>query len=328
MEGQTTSQLLDPSRPRQTTVSIAMRYFFAFAVLAATLSNQALLRADESLFSQVAMESVFAESAPSTENVASKVTSNRFNRITGLSMLTEALKTAELSPTKSKDRVKVEMPHEGWKFPVSMAVDVDQDRISLEMSLIVMDDSGQATNTLLDLLALGDPIDGAFFAFDRSKKLIQVRSSLSNRSVTTASLKAELLKLAVFAEKHSDVWMKLKSTSTTAKSKPAVTPSKPIRSTAPKLTLLGRWSASLSSGESFAIQMTADSKFQLVHLKSGKATISKGKATRTGNRLTLAGSDSVTLQCRVSQSVANKFRLTILDSKGKDAVSLDFKKAK
>ena len=80
--------------------------------------------------------------------------------------------------------------------------------------------------------------------------------------------------------------------------------------------------------KSFAIAMTRDSKFQLVHLKSGKPTISKGKATRTGNRLTLAGDGSITLNCQVQQTTADKFRLTILNAQGKATVNLDFKKAK
>lgn len=305
-----------------------MRYFFAIAVFAASLSEVSLLRAEEGLFSEVAMESVFAKPASTPAGVASKEASDQYDRITSVSSLTEALKAAELNPKSSKNGVKVDLPHEGWKFPVTLAVEIDEDRIRCEMSLIAIDDAGADTETLLDLLALGDAIEGAFFAFDRDKKLIQIRSSLSNRSITPSQLKAELVNLAVFAEKHSEVWKKLESKSTTTNSsgvsnRTVQSQPKPKQS----LTVLGRWSASLSSGESFAIQMNADSKFQLVHLKSGKATISKGKATLSGDRLTLAGDDAVTLNCRVTQTSADKFQLTILKSNGDDAVSLDFKKA-
>lgn len=312
-----------------------MRYFFAFAVFAASLCEVSFLRAEEGLFSEVAMESVFAQPAASAPSVASKGTIQKLDRITSVSSLIEALKSVELEPREEKGRAKIDVEHAGWKFPVSLAVEVDQDRIVCEMSLAVIDDSAAGTETLLDLLSLGNSIDGAFFAYDRDKKLIQLRSSFTNRSITASQLKADLLKLAGFAEKHSDVWSKLKTKSkskTKAKtgSSDTTNPSNPSpsKSAPQKLSLVGRWTASLSSGESFAIQMTSDSKFQLVHLRSGKSTISKGTATRSADRLTLTGDDAVTLNCRVEQTLADKFRLTILNTKGNAAVTLDFKKAK
>lgn len=307
-----------------------MRYFFAFAVFAAGLCEVSILRADEGLFSTVAMESVFAKPATPSASVASKATSDQFDRITSVSSLMEALKAAKLDPKEAKGRAKIELRHDGWKLPVALAVEVDQDRIVCEISLVVIDDTAAGTQTLLDLLSLGDSVDGAFFAYDRDRKLIQLRSSFANRSITASQLKADLVKLAGFAQKHSDVWSKLKAKSKTPNSSSKTNPADLSRSKSSpqKLSLLGKWSASLSSGQVFAIQLTSDSKFQLVHLKSGKSTISKGKVTRAGDRLTLAGENAVTLNCRVEQTVADKFQLTILDSKGKATVKLDFKKAK
>ncbi len=307
-----------------------MRYFFAFAVFAASLCHVSILRADEGLFSTVAMESVFAKPATASASVASKSKSDQFDRITSVSSLVEALKAAELDPKEVKGQAKIDLRHDGWKLPVSLAVEVDQDRIVCEISLVVIDDTAAGTQTLLDLLSLGDSVDGAFFAYDRDRKLIQLRSSFSNRSITASQLKADLVKLASFAQQHSDVWSKLKAESKASSLSSATDLSDPSgsKSTPKKLSLLGTWSASLSGGQAFAIQMTSDSRFQLVHLKSGKSTISKGKVTRAGDRLTLAGEDSVTLNCRVEQTVADKFELTILDSKGSATVKIDFKKAK
>ena len=72
----------------------------------------------------------------------------------------------------------------------------------------------------------------------------------------------------------------------------------------------------------------SDSKFQLVHLKSGKPTISKGTATQSGNRLTLTGDSGAKLNCLLEQTSADKFQLSILNSKDTAAVKLEFKKAK
>lgn len=307
-----------------------MRYFFTLAVFAASLCQVSLLLADDGLFSEVAMESVFAKPALKTESVATKEPTDQYARVTSASSLAEVLKTLGFEPVISKGHVKISLPHEGWKFPVSFAVQVDQDRIDCQMSLIVIGDGGTATGTLLDLLAVGDSAAGAFFAYDRDRKLIQLRTSFSNRSVTANQLKADLSKLAVFAEKHSGTWTKLRSKTTTLASSSTSRPANTSRAktSTPQLSLLGRWSASVSANESFAIAMTRDSKFQLVHLKSGKPTISKGKATRSGNRLTLAGEGGITLNCQVQQITADKFRLTILNAQGKATVNLDFKKAK
>ena len=96
-----------------------MRYFFAFAVFAASLCEVSCLRADEGLFSEVAMESVFAKPDTSLAKVASKATSDQFDRITSVKSLMRALEAAELSPKEVKGRAKIELRREGWKFPAS-----------------------------------------------------------------------------------------------------------------------------------------------------------------------------------------------------------------
>jgi hypothetical protein len=296
-----------------------VRYSILLAVIVSFL-DVAAAPAEEGLFSEVAMESVFEKPAPVTKRVASQSNAAKLERITGVSSLILALKAAGMDPQEQSGRATFELDHDGWSFPVSIGVQIEQDRIDCELSLIkISDNTTVKTQTLLSLLASGGT-RGASFAYDREEKLILLRASLSNRSITASQLKADLVHLATVAGQHSDVWLSLKAE--TKNDSPTT------NSPQQKLSLIGRWSAALKSGEVFAIQIASDSKFQLVHLKSGKSTISKGKATRSGAQLKLVGDNNVTLNCTVTQTTSDAFQLAVKDAKGNVAVTLNFKKAK
>jgi hypothetical protein len=296
-----------------------VRYSILLAVIVSFLDVSAA-PAEEGLFSEVAMESVFEKPAPVTKRVASQSNAAKLERITGVSSLILALKAAGMDPQEQSGRATFELDHDGWSFPVSIGVQIEQDRIDCELSLIkISDNTTVKTQTLLSLLASGGT-RGASFAYDREEKLILLRASLSNRSITASQLKADLVHLATVAGQHSDVWLSLKAE--TKNDSPTT------NSPQQKLSLIGRWSAALKSGEVFAIQIASDSKFQLVHLKSGKSTISKGKATRSGAQLKLVGDNNVTLNCTVTQTTSDAFQLAVKDAKGNVAVTLNFKKAK
>jgi hypothetical protein len=296
-----------------------VRYSILLAVIVSFL-DVAAAPAEEGLFSEVAMESVFEKPAPVTKRVASQSNAAKLERITGVSSLILALKAAGMDPQEQSGRATFELDHDGWSFPVSIGVHIEQDRIDCELSLIkISDNTTVKTQTLLSLLASGGT-RGASFAYDREEKLILLRASLSNRSITASQLKADLVHLATVAGQHSDVWLSLKAE--TKNDSPTT------NSPQQNLSLSGRWSAALKSGEVFAIQIASDSKFQLVHLKSGKSTISKGKATRSGAQLKLVGDNNVTLNCTVTQTTSDAFQLAVKDAKGNVAVTLNFKKAK
>jgi hypothetical protein len=296
-----------------------VRYSILLAVIVSFLDVSAA-PAEEGLFSEVAMESVFEKPAPVTKRVASQSNAAKLERITGVSSLILALKAAGLDPQEQSGRASFELDLDGWSFPVSIGVQIEQDRIDCELSLIkISDNTTVKTQTLLSLLASGGT-RGASFAYDREEKLILLRASLSNRSITASQLKADLVHLATVAGQHSDVWLSLKAE--TKNDSPTT------NSPQQKLSLIGRWSAALKSGEVFAIQIASDSKFQLVHLKSGKSTISKGKSTRSGAQLKLVGDNNVTLNCTVTQTTSDAFQLAVKDAKGNVAVTLNFKKAK
>ncbi len=311
-----------------------MRYLFAFAILAASFGETSCLRAEDSLFSEVAMESVFEKNATLSADVASIGDGQTLDRVTGVSSLILALKAAGFTAKQDNDRAIIQVDHAGWKLPVTLEVQVEQDRIVCEMALVeIKDVTSVTTDALLGLLSSGDVTSGAFFAYDSKTKLVQVRTSIQNRAITARQLKADLLHLASLAEKHAGVWSKLNAKPATKTAGATATGSNATAANVPatnatNLSIVGRWAAALSSGESFAMEFGADSTFKLVTIKSGKSSVSKGKTTRVGNQLTLAGDDKTTLNCSLVQTTNDKFQLSINDAKGVTKVKLNFSKAK
>ena len=317
-----------------------MKTILRITVLMASVCQVALLFAEDSLFSEVAMESVFEKNATLSTVVATLGDGETLERITGVTSLTLALKYAGFTPKEKANKVAIHVDLAGWKFPANLEVQIEQDRIYVEMSLIELTDASTVdSKELLKLLEKNDAVAGYVFAYDSNAKLIQLRSSFENRAITAKKLKANLVQLASFAEKHAELWSKLKA-KTSAKSTEPVkqvagsSVSKPITTTpaAPSastgLSLFGTWGAALKGGDSIALQIKEDLSFKLVTVKSGKSTVSNGKYTRTGNRLTLSGDDKVTLNCTVSQTVSNKFQLAIIDDKGAAKLTVDFQKSK
>ena len=168
--------------------------------------------------------------------------------------------------------------------------------------------------------------------------------------ITPTMLKEELLKMAMVAETYEDTWSNVVkradaaavsstasdsslpsktdavANSTGEPSNVTETPTQPSASTAASaLTLVGRWSASLASGEAFAVQIGKDGKFQLVIAKSGKTKVSSGTASRSGNQLTLAEANGTKIVGTVQQTTADAFSLVI---GANAATTLNFKRAK
>jgi hypothetical protein len=316
-----------------------MRNFIHSVILTVSLSPVALLHAEDGLFSEVAMESVFEKNAPITStSVASLSDGEKLERITGTSSLMLALKFAGFTPKEAADKVTFHVEHASWKLPVSMAVELEQDQIVCELSLIEISEAGTVdSDALLKLLEKNDAVSGYFFAYNAAKKLLQLRTSFSNRGLSAKQLKSNVIQLAAFADSHSELWSKLKSkpaakaaeTNTTGKTtttatKPATTPSTTVQLS----SLVGLWGATIKSGETIAIQVSADGAFKLATVKSQKSSLSKGKATLAGNKLTLVGDDKITLNCTVSQVTATQFQLAINDEKGTAKLTILFKKSK
>jgi hypothetical protein len=73
-------------------------------------------------------------------------------------------------------------------------------------------------------------------------------------------------------------------------------------------SLQGRWSASRSATEAFAILLNTDSTFVLVSVSNGKQARSTGKFTLQNSQLTLEASEGGRLQGKVTLLTASEFR--------------------
>ena len=150
--------------------------------------------------------------------------------------------------------------------------------------------------------------------------MIELRAGIGNRPESADQLKADLDRLATLAESESERWLRLKPGDPRGKD---ATPAEPATA-----RLVGRWSALVGKDQAFAIQIESDGQFRLVHVKSGKSTVSTGKTIQSGRDLTLAGDDGTKLRCTVTPQTDDAFQLAINDAKGKPTVKLDFKKQK
>ncbi|EMI54515.1 secreted protein [Rhodopirellula sallentina SM41] len=74
------------------------------------------------------------------------------------------------------------------------------------------------------------------------------------------------------------------------------TKDKPTKSS---FSLAGQWAATTAAGEVFAIAFTPEQRFFLVHMKSGKTSISKGNFTVTDDRLSLATEKAQPLKAEI-----------------------------
>ncbi len=300
-----------------------MRTIIVSAFCIAHLCLTVSLRAEDALFSEVAMEAVYEKNTPLDSAVASQSDGATLERITGPTALMLALKAAEFSPKQTGERVTTQVEYATWKFPVTLEVKLEQDRVTCELSLAQIKDISKVNQeSLLKLLGQNDGVSAAFFAYNAPTKVVQLRSSFDNRGLTSKKLKSELTRLARFADEHSALWSGLgESTKTDAKNDTKAAASKP-------LSLVGSWAGTLKTGQAIAIQLNQAGTFRLVTVQSGKSSVSQGNYTLAGNKLTLVGNDKITLNCTATQSSADAFQLSIGDAKGAAKLVVDLSKAK
>jgi len=91
-------------------------------------------------------------------------------------------------------------------------------------------------------------------------------------------------------------------------------------------SLQGRWAASRSATEAFAMQINGDSTFVLVSIISGKQARSSGKLTLLNGQLTLEGSDGIRIAGSVTMVSASELQFSSQSTSGAAAV-LSFRKA-
>jgi hypothetical protein len=307
-----------------------MRCSFLFTAVLIVCNSSNLLSANDDLFSQVAMETVFekATGSESAENEAKRSEATVLSRVTGTAGLKQLLQGSQFEYEVNEGQLTLKLARSGWGFPVRLRVDVERDCILCDLSLVQLKDAKQIDHrVLLRLMAAGDPSKRAFFAFDPAEKVVQLRASFSNRHVTPSGLVRELEGLAQLADSRASIWSELSpKQEKQAKTSRSDDPKPTAASSQPGSSLEGQWSASLNQKEAFAVRFDRSGRFALVHLRDGKSTQSTGKFSLQGNQLMMSGDDGVRLTSKLTWRGSQALRLEILGSSGKPGIRLDFKK--
>ncbi len=300
----------------------------------ATLASAAF--AADSLFSEVPINSVFgkpgtAPPAPPAVSPGAPAEQRPSDGRGGAETIMAAVKEAGFEPKQLNAQVvstKVQL--DKWSFPVLVTTDEDKQEVMLVLLLSVVKDQKQLPSAkLLELLSASREHAPAYFAYSSKRQRIELYRTLENRTPSAELLKTEINRLASIAKATEGLWnldnaaAAPPTTTSPAQTNPAV-PASPAAPAAGATSLVGKWSASRSTKEAFALQLSANGKYVLVHVNQGKQTKSSGQFTFTGQALTLAGDDGTKLTGQIAGQTAKQFQFS--PAGGKSA-ALTFRKA-
>lgn len=342
-----------------------MRKSFASIVLSLSLLNVGGAWGAEGLFSDVSLDlTPPAPSTDQTGPAAGEGQAPRQSPLgapadqLGLALLVAGYQPKEVSPNV----VAISMTVEEMTIPVLVSTETASNQLRLTMLLSSLANVRQLpTASLLKLLGSNRTLQPAFFAYNESQQRIELQVSLPANSTSDTRLREELDNLAEIAKKTEKTWnigqmvtspvAQADSTSPAeqpkasddepeiiiapvtikkAPSQPQTGAPTPPQAAAPiaaqKNPLVGKWSATLSNEDAFALLLKKDGSFVLVHVKSGKTTQTSGNTTLAGNLLTLTSTDGTKLAGTVTMKSATEFNFRPQSTTGKSK-ALVFKKA-
>lgn len=283
-----------------------MRLFTLSVVLLALGLGTPFAQAEENdLFSDVAIESVF--DSKTTDDTTAKASDERSLRITGADQLVNLLKKAKRVDSKT---ASTQVTYAGWSFPVTLQIKVDRDQIEIALALATASKEAKwKAERLLSLLTAVEDQPGVYFSYDKASRQLQLRKVISNRGVTASRLEKTLQEMAQVAAGRKASW----TIGAGNQSNQSVGNAQP--------SLAGSWIAKLGEKEAFALRLTTDGKFSLALVKDGKTSTSTGKVERSGDQMSLVGTDGTTIRGTVSGQSAEGFELQLTGGK-----KLTFKK--
>ena len=281
-------------------------------------------------------------------------------RLTTTDELVHTLQEANFEAAAGGTRaVATKKQLDSWMFPVLVMLSEDEQDVSIVLGLRAVSDSQKVPATrLLQLLESNEKSGRTSFAFNRERNRIELFSLIKNSGVNAESLRDEINRLVILARDTESLWNLEESAGGAALTQaananggatkvpvaPAQAAPAPV-ATAPTATtpqpatlpapssqissnsLQGRWSASRSATEAFALQFNAEGTFVLVRVSSGKQSRSTGKFTLQNSQLTLETSDGSRLPGKVTLVSASEFRLE-QQITGATGTPLMFRKAK
>ena len=343
-----------------------MRNSFAAFIFGLVQIFPALALCEDSLFSQVPIESVFSPSDGSAEGRPGAARPPRPlapRPLRGAAAISDALRQAGFEPKElSSEVVSINLTAGEWSFPVLVTASEDRGQLSLIALLSSVKDEKQVPpDKLLSLLSANRDYAPAYFSFSSKRKRTELHLGVDNQAMTGESLKREIDRLAAIAKETQSLWQLEPAEAAApaqppAAQQPSTAPQQPApqqpaqrqvaTKTAPAQTaapaqgnanaatpapaanpsLVGKWSAARSEKEAFAMQLNADGTFVLVHVADGKQNRSTGKFTFSGQQLTIVGSDGTRLSGTISQQSQQEFHFLPAGATSKTP-SLVFKRA-
>lgn len=298
-----------------------------------TLSVQA-----DDLFSRVPTSSVFSsstESAAATPDTPAAVP-DRLEKVLKIGQLADLLRDAGLVPELNAEETAatVQLQHARWTFPVVMGLTEDRERLNLVMLLSDLGTKKLPADRLLSLLSANLDHQPVMFAYSEEQQKLELFVSIENSQISPKLLRDELRRIATVAEQTAALWeidppaaaapvAAAPAATVPASTVPAATATAPATGSAAP-SLIGKWSASRSDKEAFAIALNQDNSFVLVHIKDGKQNRSTGKFTLEGGQLTLTITAGSKLVATIGNLTDSTFDFT---PQGGKAAKLSFKKA-
>lgn len=241
-----------------------------------------------------------------------------------------------------------------WQFPVLVTLSENEQDVTIVLGLRRVSDPQKVPATrLLQLLETNEKSGRTSFAFNRERNRLELFSLIGNTGITGQTLRDQINRLAILARDTESLWNLEETTGGASENsseaansgatkvvEPSVEPSplNTAQSTAPATQTLpeaaivspnslhGRWSASRSTTDAFAILLNTDNTFVLVNVSGGKQARSAGKFSLLNGLLTLEGSDGSRLLGNVTVASSSEFRFEP-QSAGNTATGLTFRKA-
>lgn len=292
-----------------------------FAAIAFVALGTIAFADDEDLFSDVQTKSVF-EDKTSKDSVASVA-----KRVTSPEALRDLLKSAGFEVKVASARaVTLEKKLEPWTFPVLMVISEDEKQLSIMLGLNSIKDVTKElpAATLLKMMEASQNNAPALFSYHAKRERTELSRIIDNQGITGLLLRDAVNKMAILAKQTSAIWSSSTANSTATPETTASTSttgtSKPVSTVT---SLAGKWSASRSATEAFAVELTSAGTFNLVYINSGKQTKSSGKFTVEEGKLSLIGSDGLKLEGKLTIKSDTQFSFSPANGK-----ALEFAKAK
>lgn len=277
------------------------------------------VRADDGLFSKVAINSVFTTassnqaSESSRPSIAIEAESAKVDAIDDLDELFQLAKQIDADAVREFGSIRLVSQSDKWSFSTRMTIQGDSPKVVFEMALVTLGEAsvGGERAIWLSLMEAGQATQSTFFGVnresaeaDRQGQLV-LRSTMSALGLTTESLRSKLQLLSRFAVDSSSAWSQFRAKTVGNAKKAAKT----------EFSLVGQWLATPGSGEAYAIDLKTALEgagtFQLVHVKDSKSTISAGKYSLKDGSFSLKADSGDPLVFPLKWSDADQFELEI-----------------